>query len=383
MSRVAANVSTRPSITAVRTHGLRFPREDAIADARFKFDARQAVIVEVETNEGLRGIGEAAAFGGSLESLRAVVEHDLAPLLAGADPRAIVRLHDRLVSRTYQRSRRGLVLAAISGLDMALWDLAGQRAGLPLHELLGAAGLPLPAYASGGFYPAAGQPDPVYDETAAAIERGFRAVKIKVGGLGLSADAERVRRVREQVGPSIRLMIDANGAYRPKEALALWRAVADLDISWFEEPVACDHLDAAAAIAASLGCPVAGYETEGTAAGFRQLIERSAVDVVQPDVTWCGGITEARRIVALAEASGRSVALHAYGSAIGFFGNLQLLAASRDPEPMELDITANALRDELTDPAPDDLFADGLIALPDGPGLGIRLEPAALARWAA
>jgi L-alanine-DL-glutamate epimerase-like enolase superfamily enzyme len=206
-------------------------------------------------------------------------------------------------------------------------------------------------------------------------------VKVKVGRLSIEADSHRIRAVRAAIGPEVALMIDANGSYRPKEALALWELVSDLGIAWLEEPIPCDDAHAAAWVADKVSCPVAGYETEGTAAGFRQLIEVGAVDIVQPDATWCGGVTEARRIAMLAEAADLQFAAHAYGSAVGFVANLHVLASVRSPAPAELDVTANDLRDCLTDPTVPELVCDGLVTPPSGPGLGIELRADALERY--
>jgi L-alanine-DL-glutamate epimerase-like enolase superfamily enzyme len=368
-------------ITDVKAIPLRFPLASTVADARYAFTSRQAVLVIVEVRNGLRGIGEAASFGGSVESLCAAIHHDLRPLVVGEDARRVSPIVRRLMRVTYQRSRRGLVLAGISGLDIALWDIVGKAAELPLFEIFGADEAPIALYASTGFYPAEKSKDPITAEVSGAINRGIRAVKMKVGGYAADEDAQRVALVRELIGPSTKLMIDANCSYSPKEAVAFWQRVARFDIEWFEEPTNFDDLRGAAFVAARVGCPVAGYETEGTVSGFSTLIERKTVDILQPDATWCGGISEVLKIAALAEAHNLPLTVHAFGSAVGFFANLQVLASRPRDLPMELDVTPNGLRDELVSPSVDSLIADGAIRLPDGPGLGIELREEALCAY--
>jgi L-alanine-DL-glutamate epimerase-like enolase superfamily enzyme len=292
-------------------------------------------------------------------------------------------------------------LNAISGIDIALWDIAGKAAGLPLYRLLGAARDRVEVYASGGFYEEGKSIDDLAAEAEGYRARGFRGMKMKVGRnpstgshlrhlvgeaerceVDAQEDIARVAAVRRALGQKAKLMVDANCAWSPAFAIEMGRAFEPYGLYWIEEPVATDDIDGSAAVAAALATPIAGYETETGLYGFRELILRDAVDIVQPDLAWSGGFSECRRIAALAQAHHRMVAPHAFAGAVLFVASLHLMASIPNGLVLEFDQTANPLRDELLR-EPIRLGDDGAVKPPERPGLGIEIDPAALARYRA
>ncbi len=386
-------------ITAVRAVKLAFRRSFPMADALNFIPARHAVLVFVDTDLGITGIGEAAPFGGPSATTAAVVENELGPLIHGEDPLEIERLFARMYNTTTQHGRRGVLLAAMSGIDIALWDLLGKVADQPVHRLIGTYQTRLPTYASTGFYHAQQTPEVLAEEVAEQVGAGFNAVKIKVGrnpSVPLSPllavresefcahdfeqDAARVRAVRDRVGPGVELMVDANSGWDVNTALRMLPILAELDVTWLEEPISVEDIEGNARLVDAGAVRIAGYETAQGRYDFRDLIGAGAIDVVQPDVTWSGGISESRRIAALAQCHHLPVAPHVFGSAVGLMANAHLLAALPNGMVLEFDRTSNGLRDELL-VKPVDIDPDGQFSLPDGPGLGFELDMEAVDRF--
>ena len=304
-----------------------------------------------------------------------------------------------MASRSHQRCTAGMLMQAISGVDIALWDLIGQATRTPLYRLLGGYRDTLDAYASAGFYASDKGPAQLAEEVGAYAERGFRTVKMKVGRnpevmlnplpdmwapdyatATLEDDIERVRAARAAIGPKVRLAIDANNAWTPAVAVQFMRRVTDQDIYWLEEPVATDDLAGSADVARALDVPVAGYETATGLASFRELIARRAVDIVQPDVIWTGGITLCRKVAALAEAYDLPVIPHVFSSAVASIANMHFIAALPNAGLLEFDQNPNPLRSTLFE-EPIDVRPDGTVRLPGRPGLGVTLNQATVDRY--
>ena len=363
--------------------------------------ARSALLVEVETDDGVTGIGEAGVGGGAPSVTRAVVEQLLKPMLVGEDPLLIERLWQKMFERTRAAGRRGVVMHAISGVDIALWDIAGKIAGLPLYRLFGAYSDALEVYASGGFYQEGKDVRALAAEAESYVAQGFRGMKMKIGRnpstqshlRGLLAHADkcvvtpeedlaRVEAVRKALGPHRKLMVDINCVWSPAVAIAMGKALEPFDLYWIEEPVATDDIEGSAAVAAALATPIAGYETETGLYGFRELVTRRAVDIVQPDLAWTGGFSEGRRIAALAHAHNLMVAPHAFGGAVLLTASLHFAASLPNALVVELDRNENPLREALLK---EPIKADrhGMVTLPTRPGLGIELDRAAVERWRA
>ena len=387
-------------IRDVRTIPLEYPLPHPVFDANYLMATKPALVVEVETDSGLIGLGEAAHFGGPLRSTQVVIEGELRDHLLGEDPRDIERLWEQMHQRAYKHARGGLVIAAMSGIDIALWDLRGQMAGMPLWRLLGGYRRRVPAYATGGFYAEGKGIRELCDEMQAYCQHGFRAVKMKVGRnsdiqgsplramvhrgiceVSLAEDLARVRAVRETVGPEVRLMIDANGAWDVPTAVKMGRALEPLDIYWFEEPVCPDDVAGSAQVARKVAIPVAGYETCSYGkVSFRDYIAARAVHFVQPDVAWSGGLTEALKIAHLAQVWNLPVAPHIHGSAVAVAAAVHLLGAIPNASLAEMVFPAHPLTEELVR---EPLVVDrtGHIELNERAGLGIELDPRVVATY--
>lgn len=386
-------------ISDVTTIKLHYDMPVAMADAIHYMPARPTLLVQVHTDEGFIGLGEAATYGGFLESTEAIVLNELRQTILGQDPFKVEKLWQMMATRAHQRGRRGMLMMAMSGIDIALWDIIGQATRTPLYRLLGGYRDTLDAYASAGFYIRDKDITGLADEFAGYIERGFRYVKMKVGRnpdvmlnplhdmqaaeyatATLEEDIERVKVVREAIGPKIRLALDANNAWTPSIALQFMRQVERFNIHWFEEPVATDDIEGSAMLAHQLDTPVAGYETETGLPGFRELITRRAVDIVQPDVIWTGGITECRKIAALAQAYGLPVVPHVFSSAVSSIANMHFIAAIPNGGLLEFDQNVNPLRSELLE-TPIEITPEGKVHLPEGPGLGVKLNQETIKRY--
>ncbi len=377
-------------ITDLQVHVLRSPLAEPFAFSQGWVHHRSATLVEVQTDTGLVGWGEAFAQG--LEPphvAAAAIEHALRPLVLGADPLDIEVLWHRMYHQTRDHGRKGSVIAALSAVDIALWDLAGKHHGLPVHKLLGGAfRTRVQPYAT-GFYRIKGQGerDRLVQEAHAHREAGFRLMKVKLG-YGVDDDIQVIQAIASAVqGSDVMLMVDTNHAYGRAEALRLGWVLDEIGVRWYEEPVVPEDIDGYVELRARLRTPIAGGENEHTLYGFRELLGRHAVDIAQPDVGSCGGLTAARHIAVLAQAHGIEVNPHVWGSAVAQAASLQLIAAlpvthhslyARAPV-LEYDRSSHPFRRELvTQPLE---LVDGMVEVPAGPGLGIEIRRETIERY--
>jgi D-galactarolactone cycloisomerase len=372
-------------ITGVRTYALRAPLEEPFGFSQGWYDSRSALIVEVLTNEGVSGFGEAAAPPGPVH---ATIEDVLAPAILGLDPLAVDVAWEAMYNRVRDYGPKGISVAGISAVDIALWDIRGKATGLPVYQLLGGSFRHrVQAYVTGMYRSRAENwQERIVAEAGAFVSQGYEALKLKIGW-GVSADVELVRSVRRSVGPKIMIMVDANRAYDAATAVQVGSALEDLDIAWFEEPVPADDIAGYARVRSKLRIPIAGGEGEFTRFGFRDLIAASAVDIIQPECCATGGITEGRYIAAMAQAWGIRCIPHVWGTGIALAVALHFISAlpnsppSLHPRPplLEFDRTPNPLRDAvLTTPISVDR---GWAEVPDRPGLGVEVNREALERW--
>jgi L-alanine-DL-glutamate epimerase-like enolase superfamily enzyme len=383
-------------IVDIRTIPLSYRCDPPYGSAGGMQARRGSLLVEIETDERVIGIGEAGVGGGVTHD---VIERVLEPMLIGEDPLLIEGLWQMMFARTRQYGRRGVVMNAISGIDIALWDIAGKVAKLPLYRLLGGCRDRVEAYASGGFYQEGKGVDDLAGEAESYRARGFTGMKMKVGRnpstqthlrhlvdhaqlceVDPEEDIARVAAVRRALGPQAKLMLDVNCAWSPSFAIEMGRALEPYKPYWIEEPVATDDIDGSARVADALATPIAGYETEIGLYGFRELITRGAVDIVQPDLAWAGGFSESRRIAALAHAHHLMLAPHAFAGAVLLAASLHFIAAIPNGLVLEFDQNPNALRDELLK-EPIRIDSNGIVKLPERPGLGIELDRGALERY--
>src|SRR5580700_1116057 len=383
-------------IVDLRTTPLSYRCDPPYSSAGGTQARRGGLLVEIETDERIIGIGEAGVGGGVT---RDVIAKVLEPMLIGEDPLLIEALWQKMFTRTRQFGRRGIVMNAISGIDIALWDIAGKVANLPLYRLLGGCRERVEAYASGGFYQEGKTADDLAGEAEGYRARGFKGMKMKVGRNPSTQthlrhlvdhpelcqtepeeDIARVAAVRRALGPDAKLMVDVNCAWSPAMAIEMGRAFEPYNLYWIEEPVATDDIDGSAQVAAALATPIAGYETEVGLYGFRELIARGAVDIVQTDIAWTGGFSECCRIAAFAQAHHRMVAPHAFAGAVLLAASLHFIASIPNGLILEFDQNPNGLRDEILK-EPLAIDRDGMMRLPERPGLGIELDPAAVAGY--
>jgi D-galactarolactone cycloisomerase len=380
----------RMKIASIRVHVLQSPLAQPFAFSQGWVHRRSATLVEVTTDCGLTGWGEAFAQGLEPPQIAAaVIEHALAPLVIGKDALATEVLWHCMYHHSRDYGRKGSVIAAISAVDMALWDIAGKHYGVPVYQLLGGAfRTRVQPYAT-GFYRISGQGESarLAEEALTHHAAGFRLMKVKLG-YGVDDDMAVLAAVARAVeGYGVTLMVDTNHAYGRAEALRLGYFMDDLNLRWYEEPVVPEDIEGYCELRAKLRTPIAGGENEHTLFGFRELLGRHAVDIAQPDLGSCGGISAARHIVALAQAHGIEVNPHVWGSAVAQAASLQLIAAlpiahhsvfARDPV-LEYDRSLHPFRRELVT-EPIDLV-DGFVPIPTKPGLGITIRPETISRY--
>ncbi len=390
-------------ITDVKATVLSHELKEPIMDSRLYIPARKAVVVEVTTNNGITGMGESMFVGGPPSTTVSIIENELKKYFIGEDPFRVERLWERFYQGSMQHGRKGALIAAYSGMDVALWDIMGKTLGKPIYILLGGFRSRMRAYASGGFYQESKGLEELVREMVSYIKEGFTAVKMKVGRLSVHEDLERVRAVREAIGESVDLMVDANNAYAPYTAIKVGRELAKYNVYWFEEPVPPEDIEGGAKVAAALDIPVAAGEQEFTRYGFRDLIVNKAVDIIQPDVIWSGGLTECKKIVDMASAWFVPCAPHAFSSAFCLLSNMHLVGASANCMGpiggrrnwylgsnseeqtdlgglIELDRNFNPLRDEII-MEPIKIDDEGRVEIPDKPGLGIEINEKAMEKF--
>ena len=370
-------------ITAIHVHVLKSPLETPFAFSQGWVHTRSATLVEIETDEGITGWGEAFAQGLEAPEIAAsAIMHAFTPLLIGENPLDTERLWFKLYNHSRDFGRKGAVMAAISGIDIALWDIAGHYYKKPISQLLGGAFRDdLQPYAT-GFYRLQGQgeQDRLADEARQHLANGFSLMKVKLG-FGVKDDIAVIQAIAKAVqGSDVTLMVDCNHAYGRREALTLGHAMAELDLRWYEEPVVPEDIASYVALRNQLPMAIAGGENEHSLYGFRALFEAAALDIAQPDIGSCGGLTAARHITNLAQAFGVEVNPHVWGSAISQAASLQWLAAipnahhslfARQPV-LEFDQSAHPFRRELTTQTIE--MNQGRVDIPQTAGLGIEVR---------
>lgn len=362
-------------ITDVRAHVLEGRPARGVNFAIGQYDVFTSVLVEVHADDGTVGYGEAIGRRAP-RMAKVAVEDLLAPVLRGKDPRNIEGLWWEMLDQLRRWGHtKGVVVEAISGVDIALWDLVGKLDGQPVWQLLHGVGrTSIPCYASSVYI---ADLDTMCREAVEQAKRGFPAVKIKIGRTaaqgGMRADVEALAAIRAAVGDDIDLLVDANGAYDAATAARFCHAVESLDIGWFEEPVPPYDLAGYARLRAHTAIPLATGETEFSVFGFQELIVRGLIDTVQPDLGRCGGITGARQVYTLSFANNLAFAPHT-----GLSGGLSQLAAihasaaAPNLQMLEYMFIDNPVRDIFVGGFPN--VRDGHVAVPTAPGLGIDLD---------
>jgi D-galactarolactone cycloisomerase len=342
------------------------------------------VLTTVETDAGITGYGEAKAAVGSAGTCSALVtaiEQDLAPLIIGRDPRRISEIWEVLYNGPRDHyalsrgrafpvlGRRGLTISAISGIDLALWDILGKTLQTPVCQLVGGAHADqMQCYASGG-WAGIGK---IGEQTKSYVDRGFEGVKMRVGVMDndVATSVVRVREARAALGPKIKLMADAHGTMSVPEAKQFCRGIDEYGLYWFEEPCNSDSIEGTAEVRAMSSTPIACGESEFTRFDFRDMIATRSCDVLQPDMAICGGFSEGLKVAALAAAHQLELAPHCWGSALSFAAGVSLAFASSSAVVIEYSLGANPLLREM--PVDPPVVIDGKVSAPTAPGWGIQ-----------
>lgn len=336
--------------------------------------SRVTSLVRVTTDNGTIGLGAAYAYP---DLVRTIIEHHLKPLLLGDDPGETEALWDKMYHLTRWYGRKGVAIAALGALDIAFWDLRGKLLGQPIYRLLGGERGAVPAYASGLFW----QDDVGLLEREAARHRsrGFRRVKMRLGR-SEAYDVAAVEAARRGVGDDGDVIVDGSHRYTVETAERIGRVLAEKRVFWFEEPFPPEDIDSYTALRPRLAVPLAAGENDFGVQGFREMLRAGALDIAQPDACRAGGITESLRIGRLAAQTNARIATHTWSDAIALLANAHLVASLPNGVTVEVDQTGNLFIDELlTEPL---RIEDGLLRLPDAPGLGIELNQAVVDRLA-
>jgi L-alanine-DL-glutamate epimerase-like enolase superfamily enzyme len=348
-----------------------------------------ATLILVETDKGLTGMGAAL---GAPPVVAAIVEHELAPEVVGEDPLFSERIYEKMyngsraqpalergVPQPVVSRRSGMVMEAIAGVDVAVWDVKAQALGIPVYQALGAVRDVVRGYASGGWAPG----DEAESELGGYAAKGFTAVKMRVvgrDGFSIEKCVKRVEAARRGVGPKVELMVDAHGSLEVPVAIELAKTLEPYRIAWFEEPVSPENHRGQGEVRRATTIPIASGEREFTRYGFASLIDRDAIDIAQPDVARAGGFTEIRRIAALAAARDIRVAPHAWGSGILFAASIHVAMSAPNCHILEVSQGYMPMMYELFD-EPFDIRPDGSVHAPAKPGLGFTLRKDALERF--
>jgi L-alanine-DL-glutamate epimerase-like enolase superfamily enzyme len=346
-----------------------------------------AAILRIETDDGVVGWGEgknAAGSAGEYGALVHMLNREVGPQLIGRDPADVGIIWEALYNGVRADlaaagghamphiARRGVTIAAISAVDIALWDILGKSLGQPVWRLLGGRKLErMPAYASGGWAPA----ETIGEQLQSYIAiGGFKAVKMRVGAMDgpPHVSAARVRAARTALGPDVDLMVDAHGTYTVADARRFMNMVADCNLAWFEEPVIADDKAGMAELRAAGIVPISTGESEATRYAFRDLAVLRAADIFQPDPAFCGGISEAMKIGTIASAFNLRLAPHLWAGAPCFFAGLHVCAASPASFTVEYSLGANPMIHDLIEEKVE--VCGGMVAIPDKPGLGFTIS---------
>lgn len=362
-------------ITRLETQLLRLPLDPPItaptsSDQFGRLDHIFMLAVHLDTDTGLRGLGMAYALQGGGRALKVIADDDLAPLVVGEDPLD----HEKIGSKVYWRlqsvGRRGLVQQAYSAVDVALWDLKGKAANLPLYKLLGGARESAPVYGSDTGWLWMSEKE-VIREAKKYLDMGMVGIKVKVGSKDPEADAARLSNIREALGEATWLGVDANQRYDYGTALAMGHFFQEeIGVDWFEEPLSCENVEGHARLAEKLEVPLALGETLYGLDEFQHYLDRRAVDILQPDVTRVGGLTAWLKVAALAELHHRPLAPHLQPE-------IAVHLACGLPRVTLVEYMPWLYPAYLETPA----LVNGQMVPPPKPGLGLEISPEAVRKF--
>jgi len=385
-------------IKKVETFILRVPLgEKCSFSSQYAFPERNSLLVRIETDNGIYGWGEGGQYGPA-EPVQACIEYVLAPKLIGRDPLDKGILWHEMYNYTKDFGQKGTYIEAISAIDIALWDICGKALKISVAQLMGGRQRDsLEMYATGCYY----RGDQYLDlgktleelrkEAAGYVDAGFKMLKVKIGLLSVVNDAKRVKAIRDTVGDEVGIFVDCNHAYNAHTAVRMGKYLEESNVLFMEEPVIPEDREGYRFVREKLNIAIAGGEAEYTLYGFRDFITAGCIDIAQPDITVCGGLTEFLRIRDFATAYGVTVIPHAWGSGIAMAVALSALSSmplephtahpiAFQNEPMiEYDRNFNPLRDELL--VKNISIEDGKVKAPQGPGLGVDIDRNVLEKY--
>lgn len=356
-------------ITGLRCDLVDVPLEKPIKTAIHDIRGIGCVLVTLETDQGVEGEGYVFTINGARLTALSEMVTGFADLVIGRDPHFVEAIWRDIYQASNPIGHKGAAIAALSAIDTALWDVVGKMAGMPLHRLFGACCDRVPTYASGGLWLSQTAED-CAREAADFVDRGFRAVKLRIGSPKIADDVLRARLVRDAIGPEIGLLVDANQSLTAKHAIRLGRAIEEFDLTWFEEPVPYNDLRGHREVRTALAIPIATGETEYTRYGMRDIIAAEAADILMPDLQRIGGLTEFRRAGALAAAYDIPVSSH-------IFTEHSLCVAASLPNCMSVEHmpwSAPILNEALE-------MVDGDLIIPERPGTGFTFDRAAVEKY--
>ena len=352
---------------------FRWPRHTPISNGQYTYPTSGLSIIKLQTDEGITGFGFTGAIQGYQEIGKTVLEY-FRQYVIGQDPFNNERIWEQMWQPKLV-GRRGITTRVLGGIDIALWDIKGKVANRPLHQMLGGFADKVPVYIAGGYYEEGKGLKELAKEMETAVALGANAVKMKIGGRSINEDVERVRVVREAVGPEVKVLMDANCAYRFYEAIEIAKKTEKYDLFWFEEPVNPDDYEGHKLVSRATSIPIATGENEYTRYGFRDLINNRCAAIIQPDALVMGGITEFMKVAALAQAHDLPLAPHGKQEV-----HIHLVAAI--PNGLILEYYSDS-----TDPMWGRMFEeslevkDGYVCAPDRPGLGFTPNEQALSKY--
>ena len=347
----------------VRTTMVSIPVERSVIQQDIR--SIGCVLVFIDTDREVTGESLLFTFGTKrLDVLNSMVL-SLKGVVIGEDPHYNERIWQKLWHEIGFFGNKGISLFGVSAIDMACWDARGKAAGEPLYKLHGAYRDAVPAYASGLWL--FQSIEELIGEAKSFLAEGFRAIKMRIGKPQIEEDVDRVRAVRQAIGPEADLMVDANQRFTVEQAIRLGRKIEEFNVTWFEEPVPADDLEGSARVAAALDMPIASGENEYTRFGFRKMLEMKAADILTPDLARVGGFTELLKVAHMAEAYEVPISPHIFSEQ-----NLQILGTIPNGAYLEYMPRFSPLYQEKLE------FKDGLIVLPKRPGIGFTFSPDAI-----
>lgn len=366
-------------IKEVEAFPIEFPLETPAQDATGVWDSWNTVIVKITAEDGTFGYGEIGPIhGGGIPIFTAMVDHKLRDLVVGEDAFDRERLYEKMLGRgtsSYALGQKGAIVTAVAGIDIALWDLVGKLLDTPVYKLLGGCVHErIPAYAS-GFFGKGGRPltpQECADEAKSYADQGFKGVKMKVG-FGRKQDLLNLEAVRNALGPDLGIMVDANQSYSYHDVVKIAGDLAAFDLTFLEEPLPINDLDAMAALVTAVEVPIAAGENYYTRFEFRDVLVKRAVNIVQPDIIHAGGITEAKKIADMASAWNVPLAPHIHAT-VGVAASVHLLTAAPNALAAEYITSGGSykLRQALYGQA--FMAKDGWVKATTEPGLGIHIN---------